>query len=101
MPRIRCSGLVEQEPELVAMESCAIFLLWAVGLCRAAAKTRDKRGKRGKGGKKDHPPPTATVGAGDTGQNLTSIPLPIGHEAKGLTLPDFDTEGRLRGKFIA
>jgi len=28
-------------------------------------------------------------------------PLPIGHEAKGLVLPDFDSEGHLRGKFEA
>src|SRR6267378_750802 len=34
-------------------------------------------------------------------QSLANIPLPIGHEAKGLVLPDFDSEGHLRGKFIA
>ena len=34
-------------------------------------------------------------------QSLTNIPLPIGHEAKGLVLPDFDGEGHLRGKFEA
>src|SRR6266513_1512806 len=34
-------------------------------------------------------------------QNLTNIPLPIGHEAKGLVLPDFDGEGHLRGRFEA
>src|ERR1051326_453384 len=34
-------------------------------------------------------------------QSLTNIPLPIGHEAKGLVLPDFDSEGHLRGKFEA
>jgi hypothetical protein len=34
-------------------------------------------------------------------QSLTNIPLPIGHEAKGLVLPDFDVNGRLRGKFEA
>src|SRR5882762_2700513 len=34
-------------------------------------------------------------------QSLTNIPLPIGHEAKGLVLPDFDSDGRLRGKFEA
>ncbi len=34
-------------------------------------------------------------------QNLTNIPLPIGHEAKGLILPDFDLEGHLRGRFEA
>jgi len=34
-------------------------------------------------------------------QSLTNIPLPIGHEAKGLVLPDFDGDGHLRGKFEA
>ena len=34
-------------------------------------------------------------------QSLTNIPLPVGHEAKGLVLPDFDGEGRLRGRFEA
>lgn len=43
------------------------------------------------------PPPTATPGE----QSLTNIPLPIGHEAKGLVLPDFDLEGHLRGRFEA
>ena len=34
-------------------------------------------------------------------QSLTNIPLPIGREAKGLVLPDFDADGRLRAKFEA
>ena len=34
-------------------------------------------------------------------QSFTNIPLPIGHEAKGLVLPDFDADGHLRGKFEA
>src|SRR3712207_2118587 len=33
--------------------------------------------------------------------SLTRIPLPIGQEAKGLVLPDFDAEGRLRARFEA
>jgi hypothetical protein len=41
--------------------------------------------------------PTASPGE----QSLTNIPLPIGHEAKGLVLPDFDSEGRLKGRFEA
>ena len=41
--------------------------------------------------------PSASVGE----QSLTNIPLPIGHEAKGLVLPDFDLEGHLRGRFEA
>src|SRR5437773_12440795 len=44
---------------------------------------------------------TATPSASLGEQNLTNIPLPIGHEAKGLVLPDFDGEGHLRGKFEA
>src|SRR5881398_2378176 len=44
---------------------------------------------------------TATPGASPGEQSLTNIPLPIGHEAKGLVLPDFDADGHLRGKFEA
>lgn len=33
--------------------------------------------------------------------SLTNIPLPIGHEAKGLVLPDFNSEGKLVGRFEA
>src|SRR5947209_16632267 len=50
-------------------------------------------------GKKNKKLPTATPTPGD--QSLTNIPLPIGHEAKGLVLPDFDLQGHLRGKFEA
>lgn len=45
------------------------------------------------------PSASATATAGD--QSLTNIPLPIGHEAKGLILPDFDLQGHLRGRFEA
>src|SRR5437667_9063225 len=38
---------------------------------------------------------------GEDEAGLKNIPLPIGHEAKGLVLPDFDPEGHLRGKFEA
>jgi hypothetical protein len=44
----------------------------------------------------------ATTSSSSPGeQSLTNIPLPIGHEAKGLVLPDFDGEGHLRGRFEA
>jgi len=55
---------------------------------------------KSKGGKKSklaNATPTASPGE----QSLTNIPLPVGHEAKGLILPDFDADGRLRGKFEA
>ena len=80
----------------------AMILLLAVVVCSSAAEKPSKGGKRGKG-KKNQPTPTASASTSpaEGEQNLTNIPLPIGHVAKGLTLPDFDSEGRLRGKFIA
>src|ERR1700726_129434 len=51
--------------------------------------------------KKDKKLPSATPSASAGEQSLTNIPLPIGHEAKGLVLPDFDLEGHLRGRFEA
>jgi hypothetical protein len=44
---------------------------------------------------------TGSPTASPSEQSLTNIPLPIGHEAKGVVLPDFDSEGHLRGKFEA
>ncbi|HXP35922.1 MAG TPA: hypothetical protein VN827_10280 [Chthoniobacterales bacterium] len=52
-------------------------------------------------GKKDKKFLSATPSASANEQSLTNIPLPIGHEAKGLVLPDFDLEGHLRGRFEA
>src|SRR4029434_2013368 len=58
----------------------------------ASAQPKGRKGKpRGKAGASSSP----------SEQSLTNIPLPIGHEAKGLVLPDFDGEGHLRGKFEA
>jgi hypothetical protein len=58
-------------------------------------KAKNKPGKKGK----NLASPTASQSPGE--QSLTNIPLPVGHEAKGLVLPDFDLEGHLRGKFVA
>src|SRR3954471_11334676 len=33
--------------------------------------------------------------------SLANIPLPVGQEAKGLVLPDFDIEGHMRARFEA
>jgi len=52
-------------------------------------------------GRKKNAGASATAGGSHGEQSLTNIPLPIGHEAKGLVLPDFDSDGRLRGKFEA
>jgi hypothetical protein len=52
-------------------------------------------------GRKGKPGTKASPSASSGEQSLTNIPLPIGHEAKGLVLPDFDVDGHLRGKFEA
>src|SRR5881394_865835 len=54
-----------------------------------------KKHKKAKG--TESPSESATASPGSGGQ----VPLPIGHEAKGLVLPDIDGNGHLRGRFVA
>jgi hypothetical protein len=70
--------------------SIMLSVLIAVPQASGQSKGRKKRGRAGAA-------PSASPGE----QSLTNIPLPIGHEAKGLVLPDFDANGRLRGRFEA
>ncbi len=79
----------------------AFFLsvLWVVFALVEPASAQKAKGKKG-GKKRESATPTASASAGEQ-QSLTNIPLPIGHEAKGLVLPDFDLDGHLRGKFVA
>ena len=81
----------------IAVGACAIFSIVILAVNSVSAETAKPR-KRGKG-KNKGAVPGATLSPGE--QSLTNIPLPIGHEAKGLILPDFDLNGRLRGKFVA
>jgi hypothetical protein len=80
---------------------CCFVAIWLLSTVLAVsilaphafAQTKGRKGKgRGKAAA-----PSSSPGE----QSLTNIPLPIGHEAKGLVLPDFDGEGHLRGKFEA
>ena len=72
---------------------------WLVAVVLAATiLTPDASAQlKGKGKVRAKAGPSAPPGE----QSLTNIPLPIGHEAKGLVLPDFDADGHLRGKFEA
>jgi hypothetical protein len=90
MPPFR-SGRAAHWSALVSLLSILIWShpLWAAG-----------KGE-GKGSKKKKRDLTATASASPGEQNLTNIPLPVGHEAKGLVLPDFDANGHLVGKFEA
>jgi hypothetical protein len=56
---------------------------------------QSKKHKKAKG--KESPSQSVNASSGSVGQ----VPLPIGHEAKGLVLPDIDENGHLRGRFIA
>jgi hypothetical protein len=70
----------------------SILLMLLVAGPAGAAKPKAKKEKN----------PSASPSATAPGeQSLTNIPLPIGHEAKGLVLPDFDLQGHLRGRFEA
>src|SRR3979411_1963319 len=92
MPPFR-SGRAAPWSALVSLLSILILVcsqsLWAAG-----------KGE-GKGTRKKKRDLAAMASASPGEQNLTNIPLPIGHEAKGLVLPDFDLNGHLRGKFEA
>ncbi len=71
--------------------SALVFIVGVVWFAVAAADAQSPspKGERGRGeGTK-----RAAAPAG--------IPLPIGQEAKGLVLPDFDPEGKLRSRFEA
>jgi hypothetical protein len=72
-----------------------LFLCCMVGSPVFAQKGKGKA----KGKKSQSALPGASGSPGE--QSLTNIPLPVGHDAKGVILPDFDVEGHLRGRFIA
>jgi len=64
--------------------SCAVLVVFSAGLTAQPEKKQTPAAEKSSGG----------LSAG-------SIPLPIGHEAKGLVLPDYDVQGRLRARFEA
>lgn len=78
-----------------------VLLFWTF-LLSISPPANDVWAEKAKGkGKKKQAAAIAAPSASAGEQSLTNIPLPIGHEAKGLVLPDFDSEGHLRGRFEA
>jgi len=69
-----------------------VLMCVVIAAPQVSGQSKDRKKKAGT---------SATAGGSPGEQSLTNIPLPIGHEAKGLVLPDFDGDGRLRGKFEA
>jgi hypothetical protein len=74
-----------------------VRFVWLVPFLLSIAVPASHLFAESKGQKKKH----ARAATPKREQSLTNIPLPIGHEAKGLVLPDFDGEGHLRGRFEA
>lgn len=67
------------------------FVLLLAGSCLAVAGERKHR----------RATPTPTPDDVKGGLSLKNIPLTVGHEAKGLTLPNYDINGNLLGRFEA
>src|SRR5437867_11440749 len=76
------------------------WLAWLVSVLLAVFISVSQVAGQSKGRKK-RTGARATPSASPGEQSLTNIPLRIGHEAKGLVLPDFDSGGHLRGRFEA
>jgi hypothetical protein len=95
-------GIASREREVPVTRShlCRALSFWLASLVMCVVIAAPQVSGQAKGRKKKAG--TAATAGGSAGeQSLTNIPLPIGHEAKGLVLPDFDGDGRLRGKFEA
>jgi hypothetical protein len=75
--------------------------VWLVPFLLSIAVPESHLFAEAKGSKRKQARARASPKGSPAEQSLTNIPLPIGHEAKGLVLPDFDDEGHLRGKFEA
>jgi hypothetical protein len=79
---------------------CSVLWIWLLSVVLAVSSWTPHTSAQSKG-RKGKPRGQAAPSASPGEQSLTNIPLPIGHEAKGLVLPDFDGDGHLRGKFEA
>ncbi len=92
------SGRSAHSPQRVRPVADWSWYVWLVPVLLSIAVPASHLFAESKGQKKK---PARARGGSSGEQTLTNIPLPIGHEAKGLILPDFDGEGHLRGRFEA
>src|SRR5213594_249709 len=76
------------------------WLVWLLSVVLSVFISVSQMAGQSKGRKK-RAGARAMPSASPAEQSLTNIPLPIGHEAKGLVLPDFDADGHLRGRIEA
>src|SRR5438034_505387 len=98
--RLGKKGIASRKPAVRANRSYLrrALSIWLASVLMCVAISAPQVSGQSKGRKKKglaSATPSGTPGD----QSLTNIPLPVGHEAKGLVLPDFDTNGHLRGRF--
>ena len=77
------------------------WLVWSLSILLPVLISAAQVSAQSKAHKKKQARASASPSGSPGEQSLANIPLPIGHEAKGLVLPDFDGEGHLRGRFEA
>ncbi len=100
LPACRAIGRRGDRRRVTRSHLRRILWLWLAPVLMCVAIAAPQVSGQSKGRKKKASA-SAKAGGSPGEQSLTNIPLPIGHEAKGLVLPDFDGDGRLRGKFEA
>jgi lipopolysaccharide export system protein LptC len=72
-----------------------VLILIATNALAFSAVAQQQKKAGHKKSLKEAASPSATPEAG------SQVPLPVGHEAKGLVFPDIDENGHLRGRFVA
>jgi hypothetical protein len=76
---------------LVVLLSCAVI----------AADKKSSKSEAKKPAVTPTPAPQKKPARPKPEEGIKDVPIPEGHDAKGLTLPDYDLQGRLRGKLQA
>jgi hypothetical protein len=77
------------------------WLVWSLSILLPVLISAVEVSAQSKSHKKKQTSSATNATVSPAEQSLANIPLPIGHEAKGLVLPDFDSDGHLRGRFEA
>ena len=70
-----------------------------IGASAVAAKSKEEKPKDSPKKKESSKKQKTTVSEKDKGDGRMSLPLPEGHDSKGLKIPYFDTQGRLQMNF--
>jgi hypothetical protein len=89
--------MLPSRSERGSFASSLSILLLSILLSAVVSFGASEKPKGGGGKKRKKAAQAGSPGA----EGLTNIPLPIGHEAKGLVLPDFNAEGKMVGRFEA